>query len=73
MSAWRYCDKCGTAQNFPETPQEDTECSSCMADMWPTITTEEWIKGLLERVTELEKARYATDRVSKDPGSPGRY
>jgi hypothetical protein len=72
MSAWRYCDECGTAQNFPETPQEDTECGNCMADMQPTITTDEWIRDLLDRVTELEKARYA-DRISEDPGSPGRY
>lgn len=57
MSCWRYCNECDAEQNMPKTPTEDVTCSSCGNTMHCTLTTNEWIEKLLERIDNLERRR----------------
>ena len=72
MSTWRYCDKCDSPLDFPETPEADTTCSNCGVLMHSMVSTNEWIEKLIERIKVLEdkvnNAKSQTNRTGSREG-----
>lgn len=54
MSTWSYCEHCGGGNDYPTTPRDDTTCSHCGEHKHPTLTAEDWIELLLDRIEKLE-------------------